>query len=126
MQTLVYESSWEKAIAPQDREMMEEVFEKTGLFEGQEVKFSIIRSALNYKGELLITGMIHNFGQEMFTVENQHLAYKEKDETVAEHLFTVPQVRLQAETSMPWTFIFPVDSIKKEPDLAAGQLDLTT
>ncbi|MCK6259294.1 SLAP domain-containing protein [Fictibacillus sp. KIGAM418] len=123
MQRLVYENSWDKAVADQDRETIEKVFQETCIPGEQETSFSMIRTALNYKGELLVTGVLHNYKQDRFTVEKKQLTYKEEGRTIAESVFTIPQIVLEAETSMPWTFIFPVESIKNEPVLAGGQLD---
>lgn len=123
MQRLIYEYSWDKAIAGQDRKTIEKVFQETSIPSGQAASFAMIRTAINHKGELLVTGILHHFRKETFTVQNMEMTYKENGKTIAKFIFTVPQIVLEAETSMPWTFIFPVESLINKPALADGQLD---
>ncbi|MDM5201465.1 SLAP domain-containing protein [Fictibacillus enclensis] len=123
MQRLIYESAWDKTIAAQDRKMIEEIFNETIEENGQNVTFPLVRSALNHKGDLLVTCLIHNFGSEPFSIEDTELTYKEDGALIAEIAFTTPQVQLPPETSMPWTFIFPKALLQKEPVHTGGKLD---
>ncbi|SDN42540.1 SLAP domain-containing protein [Fictibacillus solisalsi] len=123
MQRLIYESAWDKTIAEQDRKMIEEIFNETSEENGQNVAFPLIRSAMNHKGDLLVTCLIHNFGSEPFVIQDTVFTYKEDGELIAELAFTIPQVQLPPETSMPWTFIFPKALIHKEPVHTGGKLD---
>ncbi|MDN4524706.1 SLAP domain-containing protein [Fictibacillus fluitans] len=123
MQRLIYERAWDKTIAEQDRTMIEEIFNETLEENEQSVAFPLIRSASNHKGDLLVTCLIHNFGSGPFAIKDTVFAYSEDGVLIAEMAFTIPQVQLPPETSMPWTFIFPKALLKKEPAHAGGRLD---
>lgn len=126
MQNLQFESSWEKAIAIKDRELITEIFQDSNMIDGQIIRLVPIWEALNYKGEILITVLIHNFADIEQIFHKQKIAYIEKDTIIAEHTFTVPKLIIKPKTSMPWTFIFPVESLRVKEINGNGKLELQT
>lgn len=126
MQNLQFESSWEKAIAIKDRELITEIFQDSNMIDGQIIRLVPIWEALNYKGEILITVLIHNFADIEQIFHKQKIAYIEKDTIIAEHTFTVPKLIIKPKTSMPWTFIFPVESLRMKEINGNGKLELQT
>lgn len=124
MQRLQYESSWEKALADKDREHIEQIFQETSRSNNEKLRFTPLWKAINYKGELLITCLVHNFCKNSLSFHNQKLCYSENNKIVAEHTFTLPNFSVKHETSMPWTFIFPVESIKGQIKLELGELEM--
>ncbi|MCZ8533847.1 SLAP domain-containing protein [Psychrobacillus psychrodurans] len=126
MQNLQFESSWEKAIAIKDRELITEIFQDSNMIDGQIIRLVPIWEALNYKGEILITVLIHNFADIEQIFHKQKIAYIEKDTIIAEHTFTVPKLIIKPKTSMPWTFIFPVESLRMKEIDGNGKLELQT
>ncbi|MEK3907330.1 SLAP domain-containing protein [Oceanobacillus sp. FSL W7-1309] len=123
MQRLQYEASWDKALPAKDREIIEDVFQETKLSGNQAVAFTPLWQAMNYKGELLVTVIVHNFTDNPFSFQMEPIRYVENSELVAANEFTIPALTIEAETSMPWAFIFPVESLKTQPALEDGRLE---
>lgn len=126
MQTLQFESSWEKTISIRDRELITEIFQDSSMIDGQIIRLVPIWEALNYKGEILITVLIHNSTDIEQIFQKQKIAYIEKETIIAEHTFTVPKLIIKPKTSMPWTFIFPVESLRMKEINGNGKLELQT
>ena len=106
MQQLQFESSWEKALSAQDRDAIEKLFNDTKEQHYTTIIFSPIRQAINHRNELLITVLVHNFTDQPLTFNNTRLRYKIQEEVIAENEFTLPNLVIPNEVSMPWTFIF--------------------
>jgi len=124
MQILNFETSWEKAIATKDRKLITEIFQRSNTTDGQSIRLEPIWEAMNYKGEVLITVLIHNFMDTALTFQNQKFTYIEKESIIAEHIFTVSQLVIKSKTSMPWTFIFPIESLHQKEIRGNGKLEI--
>lgn len=111
MQQLKFEPSWDKALSSKDRIMFQKIFTKTCVSDTNRTQLVPVWHASNYKGELLITVLIHNFTNQTLTFHNTILRYIEGDNVAAEHIFTHPSLIIEPEVSMPWTFIFPVECL---------------
>jgi SLAP domain-containing protein len=123
MQNLQFESSWDKTLSIKDRKIIEGIFLKTRLPNHNSCQLTPVWQAINYRGELLITVLVHNFGRQVLSFYEKNLRYVENKEIIAEHIFTIPSLIVQPETSMPWTFIFPVESLKSQATLKNGHLE---
>ena len=124
MQILKFEPSWEKAISINDRKLITDIFQSSNTQFNQSTRLKPIWEATNYKGEVLITILIHNFTNTTLTFRNQKLSYQEKNIVIAEHIFTVPQLVIKPKTSMPWTFIFPIESLYIKEIQGNGKLEI--
>lgn len=60
----------------------------------------------------------------VLTIQNQKFTYIEKETIIAERIFTIPQLIIKPKTSTPWTFIFPIESLKIKEILGNGRLEL--
>lgn len=115
MQKLLFESSWDKTISAKDRERILEVFRETSLTDQKHVQLTPLwKAAVNHRGELLVAVLVENFTEHPLSFDNKVLRYVDHNEIVAEHTFTLPSLVIESETSMPWTFIFPVESLRKQ------------
>ncbi|MFJ5622838.1 SLAP domain-containing protein [Peribacillus loiseleuriae] len=123
MQKLQYESSWDKTLSNKDRKIIEGIFLDTSLPNQNSIQFTSLWQAINHKGELLVTVLVHNFSHQVCSFMNKKLRYMENNEIIAEHTFTLPSLIVQPETSMPWTFIFPVESLNSHELLEDGRLE---
>lgn len=105
MQKLQFESAWEKTIAPDDRQTIEDIFNKevTSLTSG--VHFSFLWQAINHKGDRLVTVLIHNCEKTNLHIENTVVTYHQQEQVIATGTFTLP-CNVDSYTTMPWTFIF--------------------
>lgn len=122
MQKLQYESSWNKTLSNKDRKIIEGIFLETSLPKQNRIQFTSLWQAMNHKGELLVTVLVHNFSHQVYSFISEKLRYIENNEIMGEHTFTLPSLTIQPETSMPWTFIFPGESLKSHGSLENGHL----
>lgn len=114
MQKLMFESSWDKTLSSKDRKAIEDTFLLTATLNSNNIQFTPLWQAFNYKDELLVTMLIHNFTSELVSFNDIQLRYLDNNEMIAEHLFHLPNLVIQASHSMPWTFIFPADSTQRK------------
>lgn len=108
MQKLWLEEKWAKTIASQDLLYIEETFEQCSFNEETDVFITYLKKAINHRKDLLLITLIHNCTSASFTLNNQNVIYLVEDEPIAKHSFSIP-VRVPAYTSMPWTFIYPLN-----------------
>ncbi|WP_161493891.1 SLAP domain-containing protein [Virgibacillus necropolis] len=125
MQKLTFESKWDKTIADQDRERIKQLFQKTILDPGINIQFTSLWQAKNHRGELLVAVLIHNTSQRNFTFLDQIMTYVVSGTIFAEHTFPSP-ITVEKQTSMPWTFIFPVGSFNSSQSFEDGVLRITS
>ncbi|KAB7672169.1 SLAP domain-containing protein [Bacillus sp. B1-b2] len=125
MQSLVLQTSWERAIAPQDREVIESLFHETKNNNTELVVFSPIKEAINHKKDLLITVLVHNFSEQTLKFENTKIVYRVEDHVIAKHNFTIPVLPIPPMISMPWTFLFPEGSYSSNQPYESGILRLS-
>ena len=123
LQNLQFEPSWEKAIAVKDRQQIRDIFNNSNITDVQSIRFVPIWEAMNYKGEILITVLIHNFKDTVLTFQKQKFTYHESEAVVAEHIFSIPQLVIKPKTSTPWTFIFPIESLYTTEIRGNGKLE---
>lgn len=109
MQTLQWHSAWDKTISEQDRLIIEEHFHKT---KDTNEDMTFIREATNHRQQLLVITIIHNRSTDDRTITNEIIAYTNNQNKTYENSFTLPTI-VPANTSMPWTFIFLQDHIKR-------------
>ncbi|WP_188455140.1 SLAP domain-containing protein [Virgibacillus oceani] len=124
MQNLTFESAWSKTISNKDRKQIERAFSDAVFDTVNSIYLSPLWQAINHKNHLLITVLIHNTTQQDLSFHNTKMRYIEGNQIVAEHSFTIPSLVIEPQTSMPWTFIFPVDSMRIRAALKNGKLEI--
>ncbi|MCM3388347.1 SLAP domain-containing protein [Ureibacillus chungkukjangi] len=124
MQQLLFEASWEKALAPNDRQNIERIFHETKSLNHSAHYCAPIREAINHKEALLVTVLVHNFMDYPLIFENTRLLYRIQGKTIAEEIFNLPALTIPPKASMPWTFIFPKGSYKQELTYKYGELEI--
>ena len=118
MQQLYFHPTWEKAISELDRTLIETVFEQTYTDTADLIMSPTVRVATNYKNELLIMVLVHNFTHHSTRFNNRLVYAHCGDEFDLQKSFTISDLVVAPFTSMPWTFIF-------EPNEAYNTLDLS-
>jgi SLAP domain-containing protein len=103
-QTLTFHPAWLKTIAKEDKIFIEKMFKECEI-SYEQISFTTVRVAKNYKGQLLVTVLIHNGTEEEQEIRNKELTYVENGAVLAKENFSIPMV-LPRKTSTPWTFIF--------------------
>jgi len=106
MQKLQFEEAWDKTISEKDRSFIKEIFKMDMPLENR-VLLSPFWLAKNYKKEWLLSALIHNGTNEVFTISNHKISIVVDDQVVHEAVFSVPRLEIKPFTSMSWTFIFP-------------------
>ncbi|KGR84549.1 SLAP domain-containing protein [Lysinibacillus odysseyi] len=124
MQQLQFEASWQKSLSAKDRDLIETIFNETRYSGDFPVVFSSIREAINYKKDLLITVLVHNFSSSPLTFENIRLVYLNGQDVLADYTFTLPALIIPPYTSMPWTLIFPEGSYTAATSPLKGRLEI--
>lgn len=67
MQNLVFEEAWDKTISNQDRYEIERAFQQS-MIPQNELLCTPLWRAINHKGDLLVTVLIHNGTKEDFSI----------------------------------------------------------
>ncbi|HWK23628.1 MAG TPA: SLAP domain-containing protein [Ureibacillus sp.] len=124
MQQLQFEASWDKALANQDRQNIENIFNETKHLKQASLSFSPIKEAINHQESLLVTVLIHNFTDEPYMFMNTKLLYRVQGDVVADNVFNLPILTIPSEVSMPWTFIFPKGTYKPQSSYQNGRLEV--
>ncbi|ANX14239.1 hypothetical protein ABE41_019675 [Fictibacillus arsenicus] len=121
MQKLAFESAWDRTLAEKDRHEIERVF--SGIHaEGKEgYQAVLLKTAFNHKREFLITVLLNNYSKIPMSLLGKKVVYKEKNRTIGE-FESAYTLEIPAETSMPWTFIFPAGSLIDPLDGDSGEL----
>ncbi|MFD2045405.1 SLAP domain-containing protein [Ornithinibacillus salinisoli] len=120
MQKLLFEDAWDRTISDGDRKWIQHVFENTKLPLDQ-VLFTSLRQAINHRGDLLVSVIVHNTKNTEIAPVQQHFSYVVDHKLIAEHTFSIPTIK--SKTSMPWTFIFPKGSYKENEELLGGEIE---
>jgi SLAP domain-containing protein len=100
-----------------------EVFQEAVLSGTPAIQFSPLWQAINHKKELLVTVIIHNISEESFHFTDQTVIYSIGEKILAKHTFSLPFL-IKANTSVPWTFIFPKEKFLSDQTPADGKLEL--
>lgn len=125
VQTLEMESAWEKTVSDQDRELIMRTFAGLTHTRKQDFAYTYLRHDFNHRGALLVIALIHNYDRHKRTFIDHEVQCCDKSGTIiAAESFTIP-VQISANTSMPWTFIFPAGSYGEEA-AAANELVVTS
>lgn len=106
MQKLILDPTWESTLSIADSEVIQKKFSST--VDDHDCLAAVpIWKAVNHKGDLLITTLIHNRTSENIIVFDRKVVYLEGGSVVASHIFTIKRLVIGANCSTPWTFIFP-------------------
>lgn len=118
------EESWEKSIAEETKLKLQEIVANAKPLKPGEVNFMGLSAKLNDNGDLAVTILIRNGADKHITLEQIPLGVKDaSQEEIARGGFKLDNFTVKANTSKPWTFIFPKSMIKKKDiDLSRWQV----
>ncbi|MGX1982280.1 accessory Sec system S-layer assembly protein [Thermolongibacillus altinsuensis] len=112
--SLDLEESWEKSLAEADKEKLEQLVRTLKPPKPGEINFMGLQAALNAEGNLVVTMLIRNGSNKNIQIEQLPLVVEDASkEVVARGGFTL-NLEVKANTSKPWTFIFPKSLLLKE------------
>ncbi|MGG3449191.1 accessory Sec system S-layer assembly protein [Domibacillus aminovorans] len=118
---------WEESLPTSEKEKLEELVEKLGAPQKDELNFTGLNARFLEDGNLNISLLIRNGYERNVNIEKLPLKLIDAArDTVAEGQFNVGNLEVRANTTKPWTFIFPASLIKKEkPDLSKWSVHVT-
>ncbi|NEU30275.1 accessory Sec system S-layer assembly protein [bacterium LRH843] len=107
--------SWEKSLAKESKEQLQKMVENLEPPKAGEVNFMGIQAKTDDKDALHITMLIRNGADKNVTLEQLPLHVQDASgDVIAEGGFKLEDFTVKANTSKPWTFIFPKEMVKKE------------
>ncbi|MFS1517093.1 accessory Sec system S-layer assembly protein [Bacillus sp. SCS-151] len=109
------EESWEKSLADQDKKMLAKLVQETPAPKPGEVNFMSLQAKQAQDGSLHVTMLIRNGSPNHINLEKLPLIVEDATgEVIAKGGFTLNSLQVKANTSKPWTFIFPPSLLLKE------------
>ena len=109
------EESWEKSLAETDKEKLEQLVKSITPPKAGEVNFMGIQARIDENGSLHTTLLIRNGSEKNVKLEQLPLIVEDASgEVIAKGGFQFDHLEVKANTSKPWTFIFPKELLLKE------------
>ena len=109
------EESWEKSLADTDKEKLEQLVKSITPPKAGEVNFMGIQARIDDEGSLHTTLLIRNGSEKNVKLEQLPLIVEDASgEVIAKGGFQFDNLEVKANTSKPWTFIFPKELLLKE------------
>lgn len=124
--SLDLEESWEKSLAAEDRQKLQALVQSLQPPKPGEVNFMGLQARQTEQGDLHVTLLIRNGSDKNIHIQQLALqVYDASGDVVASGAFALDNFEVKANTSKPWTFIFPKSLVTKEnPDLRSWKVSL--
>ncbi|BDG45086.1 accessory Sec system S-layer assembly protein [Saccharococcus caldoxylosilyticus] len=121
---LELEESWEKALPEEEKEKLRQFVDQLEPPKPGEVNFFGLQAKLTEEYGLHITVLIRNGSDRTIYLEQLPLQVEDAaGEVVARGGFVLDRLEVKANTTKPWTFIFPKELIQKSaPDLSKWKI----
>ena len=112
------EENWETSLASDKKEQLAKIVEGLNPPTKNEVNFTGLQQQFQEDGSLAVTLLIRSGHEKNIEIKQLPLEVLDTTkEVVAKGVFTLPPLTVKANTSKPWTFIFPKEMVLKEqPD----------
>ncbi|MGG4439852.1 accessory Sec system S-layer assembly protein [Brevibacillus fortis] len=125
-QQLELEESWIKALTDEQKTSLIELAKNLPALKEGEVNIQSVQIRQTENGALNAMLLIRNGSTQSLSIEKLPLAlYDASGDKVAEGLFELGSLTVNANTSKPWLFIFPPESIlKEELDLSRWKVNV--
>lgn len=112
--SLELEDSWNKSLASEDKEKLKDLVNKIEPPKAGEVNFMGLNARLADTGDLHITMLVRNGSDKTLNLEQIPLQVEDASgDIVAKGGFKLDEFKVSANTSKPWTFIFPKSLVLK-------------
>lgn len=106
--------SWEKSLPKEQKEKLEKIVEQLPKLKENELNMTGLQAKVAENGDFHVTVLIRNGSEKNITLEKVPLRVTDAvDDVVAEGGFSLDDFTVKANTSKPWTFIFPANLVKK-------------
>jgi accessory Sec system S-layer assembly protein len=118
--------SWESALPEEEKQKLAQMVESIGAPKEGEVNFLGLQARKNDDGGLSVTILVRNGNNKNIQLHQLPLQVEDASgETVAKGGFALDNFEVKANTSKPWTFIFPKELVLvEEPDLSRWKVQI--
>jgi len=107
--------AWEEALSGDQKEALKSIVASLPKLNDREVNFSGFQAKPQENGSLAISLFIRNGHSQHITLEQLPLEVTDATgDLVARGSFTLESLEVKANTTKPWTFIFPAEMIQKQ------------
>lgn len=108
------DKSWEKSLPEKEKQKLKEMVEKIDPPKEGEVNFLGLQAKYREDGGLQITMLIRNGSEKNVNIEQIPLQVEDAaGDIVAKGGFKLEKFEVKANTSKPWSFIFPAEMVTK-------------
>ena len=116
--------SWEEQLSNEQREHLEKVVAGLPKLKEDEVNFMGLEAVMQETGALAVSVLIRNGSQKSIKIEQLPLVVEDADgDQVCQGGFALEDFEVRANTTKPWTFIFPEQLVvKKNPNLTSWKV----
>lgn len=113
--SLDLDSSWEQSLSTEDKEKLQQLIGSLQPPKTGEVNFMGYQAKQAENGDLHITLLIRNGSDNNISIESLPLTVEDAEgDVVAKGGFQMNGFEVKANTTKPWTFIFPSSLVTKE------------
>ena len=113
--TLDLAPSWDEQLTDEQREHLEKVIAGLPKLKEDEVNFMGLEAVMQEAGTLAVTVLIRNGSQKSIKIEQLPLVVEDADgDQVCQGGFALDDFEVKANTTKPWTFIFPEPLVVKK------------
>lgn len=114
------EQTWKESLADEAIQSLEKIVANATPLKPGEVNFMGISAKYNENEDLAVTVLIRNGSEKNLTLQQLPLKVEDSSgEVIAQGGFKLNEFEVKANTSKPWTFIFPQSLVtKKDADLS--------
>ncbi|CAH0345163.1 accessory Sec system S-layer assembly protein [Bacillus sp. CECT 9360] len=114
------DSTWENKMSPAQHEHLEQVVKNLPPLSTGEVNFMGIEANFVQDGAFAVTVLIRNGSNNNIQLEQIPLIVEDDDaDVICQGAFQLSDFEVKANTSKPWTFIFPEELVQKqEPNMS--------
>lgn len=122
--SLDLDENWEKSLASESKKQLENIVNSIEPPKHGEVNFMGLQIKFADNGDLHATVLIRNGHDKNISIEQLPLQVEDATgEVVAKGGFKLDKFAVKANTSKPWTFIFPASMVtKKSPDFSRWKI----
>lgn len=121
---LVYDPSWENSLTDEQRNYFQTIFDQNPQAAEDELNFMLI-NAQKADGNIHVTVMIQNGKKQNVEISQLPLLLQnENGQTIAQGTFKMEKFAVPANTSKPWVFVFPKETILMDSSLDKVKLAL--
>ncbi|AGT33487.1 hypothetical protein M493_16365 [Geobacillus genomosp. 3] len=117
--------TWEEVLPEAEKEALRRIVDELGAPKENEVNFFGLQAAMN-DGGLRVTVLVRNGSHKTVCLEQLPLEVEDAaGDVVARGSFKLDRLEIKANTTKPWTFIFPPAVVQKDdPDLSSWKLNV--